>query len=105
MRTYAFLPSPYWIIRDGDDDRITRLKFHITEGDYFPFLATIIGMLGDTVARCEGAEEGSLQIEFVEAVKKDLLYLHENYDITTRKERLAFTREKVMRFGDKYERS
>ena len=98
MRVYTLLPSPYWIIRDGEEERLSRLKFHITEGDYFPFLATVIGMLGDTVARCEGAEEGSLQVEFVEGLKKDLLYLHENYVITPRKERLAYTKEKMVRF-------
>jgi len=98
MSRYAPIRSPYWLLRDGDEERLARLHFHIEQGDYFPFLATVIAMLGDTVARCEGAEAGSMQVNFVEEMRKDLLYLHERYDITPRKKQLAYTKEKMVRF-------
>lgn len=97
MRRYDLQPS-YLLLFDADDERLKGLQFHIEQGDYFPFLATIIGMLGESVAQCENADEESMQAKFVEGLKKDLLYLHEHYEITPRKERLAYTKEKVVRF-------
>lgn len=99
MRFYRPIRSEYWIIRDADDDRIERLAFHIERGDYFPFLATIIGMLGETVTS-EGTSSEAVkeQAAFAEQVRKDLLYLHERYVITPRTKKLAYTKEKMVRF-------
>lgn len=99
MRFYRPIRSEYWIIRDADDDRIERLAFHIERGDYFPFLATIIGMLAETVAT-EGAssEAAKEQAAFADEVRKDLLYLHERYVIMPRTKKLVYTNEKVVRF-------
>lgn len=87
--------SPYWIICDSGDDRIDRLRFHIEQGDYFPFLATIVSILGDTAARCESDPTQAL---FAEDLREDLLYVHEHYEIRPREKPLEFTREKSMRF-------
>lgn len=98
MRTYAIV-SPYWIICDGEQERQERLKFHIERGDYFPFLATVIKMLGDTAGTYGQPVEVALrQSQFAEDMRKDLIYLHENYEIQPRKQQLAFTKEKVVRF-------
>lgn len=100
MHRYGPIPSPYWIIRDGDDARIERLKFHIERDDYFPFLATVVGMLSDTITTCNASSDVmKTQSLFAEDLRKDLLYLHEHYAISPRKERLAYTKEKVVRFG------
>lgn len=84
---------------DGDSDRLERLKFHIERGDYFPFLATVVGMLGDTV-KTYGlpSDIAGTQAAFAEDMRKDLLYLHERYDITPKQQQLAYTKEKVVRF-------
>lgn len=98
MRTYAIV-SPYWIIRDGEREREERLAFHIERGDYFPFLATVVKMLGETAGTYGQPVEVALQQStFAEDMRKDLLYLHEHYEIRPRTERLAFTKEKVVRF-------
>jgi hypothetical protein len=93
---YPPLRSPYWIICDGD--RLERLHFHIEQGDYFPFLATVMGMLGETASRCGPAGIGQTQAEFAVDMRQDLIYLHEHYDIRPRKTRRAFAKEKMVRF-------
>ncbi|HYF28742.1 MAG TPA: hypothetical protein VEA36_00040 [Candidatus Paceibacterota bacterium] len=92
------LRSRYWIIRDADEERLTRLTFHIEQGDYFPFLATVIGMLGETASRCGPAGMAQEQARFAEEMRKDLLHLHEHYTIAPRKVRLAYTKRKMVRF-------
>lgn len=100
MRAYGPIPSPYWILRDGDSDRIERLTFHIEQGDYFPFLATVIGMLADTIATGDpSSDPAKTQRAFAEDLRNDLMYLHEHYTITPRPQKLVYTKEKVVRFG------
>ncbi|MES2994976.1 MAG: hypothetical protein V4681_03020 [Patescibacteria group bacterium] len=98
-RAYA-LPTPlFWVFRDADDDRIERLRFHIEQGDYFPFLATIVGMLRETASSCEAVvPEAGAQSTFAEDVRKDLIYLHENYTIAPKQEPTSFSKQKVTRF-------
>ena len=87
--------SPYWVIRDAASDRIERLTFHIDNGDYFPFLATVVGMLGETIKAAGG---DPMQASFAESTRQDLLWLHERYAITERDAPLGFTKRKVVRF-------
>lgn len=87
--------SPYWLIRDAESDRIERLEFHIANGDYFPFLATVVGMLGETIKAAGG---DPMQADFAEATRQDLLYLHERYSIEKRDAPLGFSKRKMVRF-------
>lgn len=99
MRTYGPIRSPYWIILDGDEARIERLRFHIERGDYFPFLATVFGMLGETIAAGTPLPEiAKTQAAFADDMRKDLLYLHERYDLAPKAKKLAYTKEKMVRF-------
>lgn len=98
-RTYA-IASPYWFIADAaPEDPLARLEFHIEAGDYFPFLATIIGMLSEAASECikPGSPE-AIQLAAALQARKDLLHLHERYLITPRKEKISYTREKAVRF-------
>lgn len=99
-RTYSYVPT-YRVLRDANDDaRIKRLTFHIEQGDYFPFLATIIGFLKETLETCERTANENMpaQAAFAEEVRKDLLYLQEHYRITPLEKAIPYTKKKMVRF-------
>lgn len=54
------------------------LKFHIKSNDYFGTLATIISLIRQNIEKKEGCE---LNIETLNKVEKDLMFLHNNYKI------------------------
>jgi hypothetical protein len=90
--------SPYyvrrlslWVLRDeAEDVRIARLTTHIGQGDCFPYLASIVGMLAE-------APEGSRDL-YREEVRKDLIYLHEHYDLQLKPAALSYSKRSVIRF-------
>lgn len=54
------------------------LKFHIKSNDYFGTLATIISLIRQNIEKKEGYE---LNIETLNKVEKDLMFLQNNYKI------------------------
>lgn len=92
MRLYPERASVFWLLCDSDEERLARLAFHLAEDDYFPFLATVVGMFAEG-----GTEE---QRAFADELRADLLHLHERYRIVPREKPLSYTREKVVRFSE-----
>jgi hypothetical protein len=66
-----------------DVERLARLHFHIKTGDYFPMLATILGFIEDTLDTYPASPDTmqTLEKELINSVRKDLMYLHEYYQI------------------------
>lgn len=54
------------------------LKFHITSNDYFGTLATIISLIRQNIEKKEGYK---LNIETLNKIEKDLMFLQNNYKI------------------------
>lgn len=87
----------YLLIRDTpDDERIERLKFHVDEGDYFPYLATVIGLLKDAAIGEGDIPEAYLPL--IEDMKKDLIHLQEHYDLVKKDVPVPYSRRKMVRF-------
>lgn len=65
-----------------DTERLARLHFHLKTGDYFPTLATILGFIEETVSAYPQKDAlPCLERELIQSVRKDLMYLHEYYQI------------------------
>jgi hypothetical protein len=80
-RVYALSPI-FYTFRDAEDDyRLSRLEFHIKNGDYFPMLATILGFIEETIKQCDKSELAERQYALLKDVKKDLMHLHQKYRI------------------------
>lgn len=88
------------ILRDSEDDeRIERLRYHISAGDYFPFLATIVGMLKETAEDCAHLlGHAGEQAKFADMLRDDLIYLHEHYELTPKERPISYSKKKVVRF-------
>lgn len=54
------------------------LKFHIKSNDYFGTLATIISLIRQNISKKESHE---LNIETLNKIEKDLIFLQNNYKI------------------------
>ena len=62
----------------NDGENINSLKFHITSDDYFGTLATIVSLLQQDV-KLKKKHKKTL-----EKIQEDLMYLQNNYKITTK---------------------
>lgn len=69
-----------------DAERLARLHFHIKSGDYFPTLATFLGFVEETLAEPTTARTplNCMEKELVKSLRKDLMHLHEYYQIEPR---------------------
>lgn len=67
----------------ADTDRLARLRFHLDNGDYFAYLATIFGFLEENL---DGHQDDVIneELAFVRTVRKDLVYLQNEYRIDPR---------------------
>ncbi len=67
----------------NDTERLARLHFHVKTGDYFPTLATILGFVEETLSSYPQDEDSMplLEKDLIQSVRKDLMYLHEYYQI------------------------
>ena len=88
------LSCSYWLFNDSP--REERLAFHIESGDYFPYLASVIGLLKDAARTCNAIPEA--HGAFIEDIQEDLLHLQERYDIVPKETPLSYTRKKMLRF-------
>lgn len=96
-KTYQPLASTYLTLRDlygEDDERIQHLLFHLETGDYFAMLATIMGFIEESLQSAAVKNEPlkERELALIRDLKKDLMYLHENYYIESKISRLASTR-------------
>ncbi|MDB5265802.1 MAG: hypothetical protein JWM39_515 [Parcubacteria group bacterium] len=66
------------------NDSPAHIDFHIQAGDYFAFLATMMGFVEEALERCES--EGVTDKERIAAreLRRDLCYVQANYQITPR---------------------
>ncbi|CAN5730875.1 hypothetical protein BH11PAT2_BH11PAT2_07000 [soil metagenome] len=66
-----------------DTERLARLHFHVKTGDYFPTLATILGFVQETLNSYPMVADSLplLEKDLIQSVRKDLMYLHEYYQI------------------------
>lgn len=98
MREYVLSPVA-WLFHDkSDDERLARLKFHIDQGDYFPFLASVIGFLEETVRTCTNDPENKTKAEYAASVRKDLIHLHEYYQLSPTTTPRTYSTRKMVRF-------
>lgn len=98
-RTYEPSLPLFFVLRDTpEDERLARLRFHITKADYFPFLATILGFAKESLTEngATATDVGKKQIEFLSDTQKDLIHLQQNYQITPKETPTSFTKEKVI---------
>lgn len=62
----------------ADRERLEHLRYHLDNNDYFAFLATVFGILEDSLDTDEAVTE---KLELVRSIRKDLVYLQEEYRI------------------------
>lgn len=68
----------------ADPTRLKQLEFHITSGDYFPVLATMLAFLEDGAKLNQtgmAPDAVPLETKLIEDFRKDLIYLHKHYRI------------------------
>ena len=69
----------------SDYERLAALTFHLETGDYFPFLATLLGFVEETLASGDHSQDlVAIQLDAVKAARKDLTYLQDHCRITPR---------------------
>ncbi|MFA5877183.1 MAG: hypothetical protein WC880_02340 [Candidatus Paceibacterota bacterium] len=81
--------QPDILILDDSQDTAEQLKqfvFHVENGDYFAMLATLLGFVEETASKLEEKDEAMKIAEMqIARLRKNLQYLHENYNITPKK--------------------
>ena len=98
MRYYQYQPI-FWFLRDESDaERLARLTFHIEQGDYFPFLASVISFLEETARDCPKDPENKTKAEYAASIRKDLIHLHEHYHLTPNDVPRMYSTRKMVRF-------
>lgn len=98
---YLINAAVYLTIEDSpaDQERLERLRFHIQAADYFPYVATVLGFLRDTLANRDPLTPlERMQAEQIDGLRKDLIHIHESYDLVPKKKPLAYAKQKVVRF-------
>jgi hypothetical protein len=65
-------------------DSPSNIDFHIRSGDYFSFLATMMGVLEDTIATGNNPESNTTERQLVRELRNDLRYVQANYRIEAR---------------------
>lgn len=80
------MQSPY-LIRSNVRvlaDSPQQIDFHIRTGDYFSFLATLMGFMEETVATCGDNELIEKHKKLARELRHDLRYVQANYSIIPR---------------------
>lgn len=77
--------SPAYVNPLNEYERQNALAFHIETDDYFPFLATLLGFVEETLATGDRTQNlTSIEVEAIRAARKDLRYLHTHCKIEPR---------------------
>lgn len=66
------------------NDSPAHIDFHIRSGDYFSFLATMLGYLEDALNEDMSAEEIARKCRLARELRNDLRYVQANYIIKPR---------------------
>lgn len=81
--------QPNILVLDDSQDTAEQLKqfvFHVENGDYFAMLATLLGFVEETASKLQEKDEAMKIAEMqIARLRKNLQYLHENYNITPKK--------------------
>ena len=85
-RSYNLRPRAFHV-HDGLSAE-EEVDFHVQQGDYFPTLASILGLVAEFLedAVRKGEAPRSFQIMALGRLKEDLMYLHKKYRIVPRPE-------------------
>lgn len=65
-------------------DSPQHIDFHIQTGDYFAFLATMMGFLEEALSKCESELVSERERNMARELRHDLRYVQANYQITPR---------------------
>lgn len=63
--------------------RRKQIQFHIKSDDYFGTLATVLSLMSEAIERIIAEEKKNIRL--LNILKKDLLYLQNNYRIVKKK--------------------
>ncbi len=101
-REYRIYPSTVLVIEDDiaiDEERLRRLTFHIEAGDYLPYVATVVGFAKESLlTRKRPTALEKQQAEELQALRDDLIHIHERYTLVPKAVPLAYVKEKMIRF-------
>ena len=83
-RSYTIRPRAFYIHEGLSAEE--EVDFHVQAGDYFPTLATIMGLLAEFLDEAAKKNEAprSFQIMALKALKQDLMYADRTYRIVPR---------------------
>lgn len=68
------------VLRDSPE----HIDFHIQTGDYFAFLATMMGFIEEALGNCESELVSERERFLARELRHDLRYIQANYRITPR---------------------
>lgn len=68
------------VLRDSPE----HIDFHIKTGDYFSFLATMMGFMEEALSRCESELVSEQERSLARELRHDLRYIQANYEISPR---------------------
>ena len=87
MNTSYAISSTFWLVKDSEEESadLERLLFHVKAGDYFSTLATILGFVEETMKEQDSKKKMTYEINTLRHMKKDLVYLNDNFDIKPKK--------------------
>jgi hypothetical protein len=72
--------NEHLIFRDSPE----HIDFHIQSGDYFAFLATMMGFMEEALERCEAAQLTEQECKLARGLRHDLRYIQANHEIRPR---------------------
>lgn len=80
--TYSISVSALFL-RDDEGERHDRLMYHISSGDYFNMVATILGFLEESLQQRATPEEEleARELKLARELREDLRYLNEHFCI------------------------
>ena len=67
----------------ADTVRLAQLQYHLNSNDYFAFLATVFGFLEESLDS-KKTEPAGEELAMVRNIRKDLIYLQNEYHINHR---------------------
>jgi hypothetical protein len=73
-KNYRIAPV-IWLVKDEEST-----KFHIHRDDYFGTVATILGLIAQTIEKKQPANR-QLLIKILDNLKRDFMFLQKNYRI------------------------
>lgn len=80
MATYSIRQNIGYLLNDSPE----HLDFHVKTGDYFAFVATLMGFVEESLARCDSGNVSEYEKKIAREMRNDLQYVHSNYKIVPR---------------------